>query len=63
MKYLLILLLPGTVMANPNPDFISLAEFCPDIKIQASYSSPDNFTGEVVRGYKAKKSFTGKASS
>ena len=57
MKYLLILLLCGTVMANPNPDFISLAEFCPDIKIQASYSTPDNFTGEVVRGYKAKKAF------
>lgn len=37
------------------PEFISLKEHCPGILIEASYATPDNFTGEVVPGYKAKK--------
>jgi D-alanyl-D-alanine dipeptidase len=60
MKYLLILIFSGTIMANPHPDFISLSEYCPGIKIQASYSTRDNFTGEIVRGYKAQKAFLSK---
>lgn len=43
-------------MAGIHPDFISLSEACSGIKIQASYSTVDNFTGEVIAGYKAKKS-------
>lgn len=42
-------------MAGIHQDFLSLSETCPGIKIQASYSTTDNFTGEVVAGYKAKK--------
>lgn len=36
-------------------DFISLADVYPDIKIQADYSSEENFTGQIVPGYKARK--------
>lgn len=48
-------------MAGIHPGFVSLEEVCPGIKIQANYSTPHNFTGEVVAGYKAKKSFMAKA--
>lgn len=48
-------------MAAIHPDFISLGELCPEMKIQASYSSSNNFTGEIVRGYKAKKAYLAKA--
>lgn len=47
-------------MANPNPDFVSLSEYCPGIKIQASYSTRDNFTGEIVKGYRAQKAYLAK---
>ncbi len=47
-------------MANIHPDFVSLADECPGIKIQANYSSSQNFTGEVVAGYKAKKAYMAK---
>ena len=50
-------------MAGIHPGFISLEEVCPGIKIQASYSSSDNFTGEVVAGYKAKKSYLARESA
>lgn len=42
-------------MAAPHPDFVSLSEICPTILIEASYGTSANFTGEVVRGYKARK--------
>ncbi len=47
-------------MANIHPDFVSLAEVCPGIKVQASYSSAQNFTGEIVAGYKAQKAYMAK---
>ncbi len=40
-----------------HPDFVSLSEICPDIRIEASYASAQNFTGEIVRGYKARAAF------
>lgn len=58
MKSLIIFFFfSGTLMAAIPRGFVSLEEACPRIKVQASYSSHDNFTGEVVAGYKAKKSF------
>jgi D-alanyl-D-alanine dipeptidase len=36
-------------------DFVSLVELCPEIIIQADYATVDNFTGEVIPGYKAVK--------
>lgn len=48
-------------MANVHPDFVSLETLCPEIKIQASYAGEQNFTGSIVRGYKAKKSYMAKA--
>lgn len=47
-------------MANTHPDFVSLADVCPGIKVQASYSTPHNFTGEIVAGYKAQKAYMAK---
>ena len=47
-------------MANIHPGFVSLSEFCPGIKIQASYSSAQNFTGEIVAGYEAQKVYMAK---
>jgi zinc D-Ala-D-Ala dipeptidase len=62
MKLLIIpFLFTGSLMAAPHPDFVSLSEICPDIIVQASYSSAHNFTGEIVAGYKAQKAFLAKA--
>lgn len=38
-------------------DFISLADAYPDIKIQADYSTEENFTGQIVPGYKSRKAY------
>ncbi|MBA2403525.1 MAG: M15 family metallopeptidase [Bdellovibrionales bacterium] len=48
-------------MAKIPPGFVSLADVCPTLKIEMSYSSADNFTGEVVAGYKAKKAYLAEA--
>jgi zinc D-Ala-D-Ala dipeptidase len=62
MKLLILsLFIPGFVMSAPHPDFLSLGELCPDIKIQANYSTTENFTGSIVAGYKAQKAFMAKA--
>jgi D-alanyl-D-alanine dipeptidase len=45
---------------NKHPDFISLEDVCRDLIVQMDYSTPDNFTGGVVPGYKAKKAFLAK---
>jgi D-alanyl-D-alanine dipeptidase len=44
----------GAAMASRHPDFVSLSELCPGIRIEASYSTRENFTGEIVPGYKKK---------
>lgn len=36
-------------------NFVSLAEVCPEILIQADYATADNFTGEIIPGYKSVK--------
>ncbi len=53
MMLFLLMIFVGTAMANPHPQFVSLNEICPDIKIQMNYSTADNFTGTIVSGYKA----------
>jgi D-alanyl-D-alanine dipeptidase len=61
MKLLfLTFLFSGALMADIHPGFVSLAELCPSIKIQANYSSENNFTGVVVDGYKAQKAYLAK---
>ena len=61
MKYLvLLLLLTGTAMASIPSEFIDLHLICPELIIESSYSTNQNFTGEVVAGYKAKKAFLAK---
>ena len=62
MKMLLLsFFFVSNAMAQLHPDFLSLGDICPDMKIQASYSTEHNFTGSVVAGYKAKKAFMAKA--
>lgn len=51
----LLALFVGDLMASYLNEFESLAEICPSILIEASYATKNNFTGEVVNGYKAKK--------
>jgi len=57
MCYLLILLFSGATMAENLNKFISIAEYCPGIEVQADYSTAKNFTGSIVRGYKSKKAY------
>jgi zinc D-Ala-D-Ala dipeptidase len=45
----------GTAMATYPNDFVSLSDLCPGLIIRAVYATNDNFTGQVVRGYKARK--------
>jgi D-alanyl-D-alanine dipeptidase len=54
---LLFFMLTGTVMANIHQDFVSLEELCPGIKIEASYSKSENFTGSIVAGYRKAKAY------
>lgn len=48
-------------MAHVPSGFLSLSDICPDIKLQMSYATTQNFTGEVVDGYKAKKAYMAEA--
>lgn len=50
-------------MASIHPDFVSLSDVCPEMKIQANYSTKDNFTGAIVDGYKAKKAYLAKSAA
>lgn len=53
----LLILLPGSTMAVVPNGFVSLNELCPSLLFQMNYATTENFTGEVVDGYKAKKAF------
>ncbi|HXH76406.1 MAG TPA: M15 family metallopeptidase [Bacteriovoracaceae bacterium] len=44
-------------------DFVSLSDICTGLMIAASYATPQNFTGEVVHGYKAPKALMAKEPS
>lgn len=58
--FFLTVLFSGSIMAAPHSGFVSLSEFCPGLKIQANYSTENNFTGVVVHGYKAQKAYLAK---
>ncbi len=45
-------------MANFHESFVSIEEICPTILVEASYATKNNFTGEIVEGYKAKRVLT-----
>lgn len=47
-------------MAKIPAGFISLNDVCPTMKFGMSYATTENFTGEVVAGYKAKKAYLAK---
>lgn len=62
MKVLTTLLfLVTTTMTFAQSGFVVLNDLCPEIKAHMSYATAENFTGEVVRGYKARKAFMAKA--
>jgi D-alanyl-D-alanine dipeptidase len=50
----------SVAMAKVPSGFISLNDVCPSMKIHMSYATVENFTGEVVAGYKAKKAYLAK---
>ena len=58
---LFFIIFASTAMANVPLGFVSLSEVCPSLKIHMNYATVDNFTGEVVAGYKAKKAYLAKA--
>lgn len=60
MSFFILIILSGAIMANIHPGFVSISEICPSLKIQASYSSGNNFTGGKLPGYKSKKAFMAK---
>lgn len=55
-----LLLSVSSIMASAHPGFVSLSEICPSLKINADYFTTENFTGEVIPGYKAHKAFMAK---
>lgn len=55
--FILIILAPMVLAMAPHPQFVSLQELCPDLMIQMDYSTPHNFTGTIVPGYKAPKAY------
>lgn len=63
MTTLILILMTGFSMASTHPDFVSLGDFCPEMKIQASYGTSENFTGSVVDGYKARKAYLSKTAA
>ena len=48
-------------MAKIPEGFVSLSDVCPSMNIHMSYATQDNFTGEIVAGYKARKAYLAKA--
>lgn len=44
-------------MSSIPAAFVSVSELAPRIRLQMDYATPENFTGQVVRGYKAQKAY------
>lgn len=58
MKYFFLsFFITGSIMAAPHSEFVSLGDICPSMKLQINYSTENNFTGVVVKGYKAQKAY------
>lgn len=47
-------------MASAPSTFVSLNDLCPSMIFQMSYATSENFTGEVVTGYKSKIAYLAK---
>jgi D-alanyl-D-alanine dipeptidase len=47
-------------MTFAQAGFVSISDLCPDVRPDISYATKDNFTGEIVAGYKARKAFMAK---
>ena len=47
-------------MAIAHPGFVSITDLCPEVKAHMSYATTENFTGEIVAGYRAQKAFMAK---
>lgn len=60
MNFLFLLLLASVSMAKVPEGFVSLSDICPSMNIHMSYSTAENFTGEIVEGYKARKAYLAK---
>ena len=60
MNLIIIFFLVSFSMASIPNGFVSLNDLCPTMVIGMNYSTADNFTGEVVDGYKAKKAYLAK---
>lgn len=43
-----------------HPGFVNLADYCPGILVEMNYASANNFTGEIVPGYKSPKALLSK---
>lgn len=54
-KLLPYLLIVSSSMSFAHSGFVNLAEVCPGVRVKMNYASTDNFTGEVVPGYKSAK--------
>lgn len=48
-------------MAKIPEGFVSLSDICPTLNVHMSYATTENFTGEVVEGYKARKAYLAQA--
>jgi D-alanyl-D-alanine dipeptidase len=46
-----------------HPEFYLLTDICRDLIIQMNYYSTENFTGEIVPGYQAKKAYMAKVAA
>lgn len=55
-----IFLMVISSMAISHPGFVSITDLCPEVKAHVSYATTENFTGEIVAGYKARKAFMAK---
>ncbi len=48
-------------MTLAQTGFVSISDLCPEVKAHMNYATTENFTGDVVAGYKARKAFMAKA--
>lgn len=60
MNFIFLIFLASLSMASVPSGFVSLNDLCPSMKIQMNYATTENFTGEVVAGYKAKNAYLAK---
>jgi D-alanyl-D-alanine dipeptidase len=55
--FITLFLMVISSMTLAQNGFVSITDLCPEVKAHMSYATTENFTGEVVAGYKARKAF------